>query len=173
MRSLLLLFAMWVVLATSASAGAQTEWSRSSPPGEVFHVTVPKQMERRETLEAQPWGEQHAVIFATAYGFGSYAVVYSDLPPALIVKATPERVLIAQQKNLVPATRSHIVRQKPIRTNGGPGREVEFLSDGGRQLTVARIFLIGSRVWTVAASTRRPGLPQDDIWKFLDSFLIR
>ena len=163
-------FVVAAVWGTSAPARA-ADWVQASPDG-AFHVSTPKRMDRREETRAQPWGEQKAVIHSVTFGFGSYAVVYSDLPMPFVEKATSERLLLAQQRNVMPTTRAELVGQQKIQKQGHPGREVEFVSDNGRQLTIAQVFIAGGRLFSVIATTRRPGHPEADIRRFLNSFKI-
>ncbi|MCH2169606.1 hypothetical protein MK489_02390 [Myxococcota bacterium] len=158
------------LFATSSSAD---DWVRMRPNSESFIISVPKVFRRHEEVGQQPWGRHKTVIYSVEHGFGSYAVIYADYPPAFIEKVDRNRLIDAQQANLVPRARSEVLSAEPIEIGGFVGREVAFEFDGGRRLSVARIGVVGNRLYTVMATTTRKGLPRDDILRFLDSFELR
>jgi hypothetical protein len=161
------------VIATCLIAASESDWIRIRPPGDTFVVSIPKMYERKSGTTETPLGPVRTSIYSVKYGNSNYVVVYAEYTPAFLEKVGAELLFDAQQAQLVPKLRSKLLSQQEIIVKGSAGREIVFHSDDGRQLTIARLILVRERLYSVVGSTRRNGLPQEDIRRFLDSFEAR
>jgi len=161
------------VIVTCWIAAGEGDWIRIRPPGDTFVMSIPKMYERKSGTTETPLGPVHTSIYSVKYGSSNYVVVYAEYTPAFLEKVEAELLFDAQQAKLVPKLRSKVLSQQAITVAGSAGREIIFHSDEGRQLTIARLMLVRDRLYSVVGSTRRAGLPREDILRFLDSFEAR
>ena len=149
---------------------ARADWLHIHPAGDSFAISVPAMPEKKEVFLETPLGQVRSVIYSVGYGSSHYAVVYAEYPTAFVEKVPVEVLFDAQLARLVPPHRSKIESQKAVDVSGFRGREIVFTSEDGAQVSVAHLAMIRERLYSVVGSTRRNGLPQDEIRRFVDSF---
>ena len=108
-----------------------------------------------------------------------YGVIYADYPEKIETDEEKNRVLNNGAKAAAENVHSELLSLKEITVDGNPGRLLrERMRDGSSMY--AKMVLVGSRLYQVAATLPRPGVVnaesmqvyEDAATRFIDSFKL-
>jgi hypothetical protein len=101
-----------------------------------------------------------------------FGVAWADYPEAAVRE--PARLIDAQRDALLRNIAGHVVSEKSLPVDGRPGRLVVAEGKMGETVTVlsARFVLDGVRLYQVAATGARGGVPEAGVETYLDSFKL-
>ncbi len=162
MRKYALMTLMVVLVGAILLAGCQSDaWAEFAPEGEEFSVLMPgkpkAETETREGVTGTLYVQQHKQTNS------AYIAGYFDYPQG------------SEYRLLEQATASYLVGEhdqldvQAIELDGYPGRQVTHKIFGGPTIQ-ARIYLVGSRLYTVTATTAAGEIQPEEVAEFLDSF---
>jgi hypothetical protein len=181
-----------VVLAVGASVAQQTTSERprsvapesradswklfSSPDG--FSIDFPGTPTRHTEEVNTPTGKYklHRYSLST---LAEYGVIYADYPDKIEGDEEKNRILNNGAKAAAENVHSELLSLKEITVDGNPGRLLsERMRDGSAMY--AKMVLVGSRLYQVAATLPRPGVVnsesmqvyEDAATRFLNSFKV-
>jgi hypothetical protein len=100
-----------------------------------------------------------------------YGANYGDFPAA-IKKVPIKQVFDSSRNGAVANLKGKLVREKDIKLDKHPGREVQIEVAGGKRLFRARVFLVERRLYQVVVFGTKDAATSKEADRSLDSFKL-
>jgi hypothetical protein len=168
--------ALLIVLACCAIAfGFQlpSDWVSFNSSDGRFSVGMPKKPEENVRDIDSAVGKLQLHTFPSSSAIGYFMVSYGDYPnePAADRR---EPVLDGVRDGVISGLEGELISETKISINGYPGRELlaKKTIESSETTFNWRIYLVGRRVYQVAAATKKADSTSPEIAKFLNSFRL-
>jgi hypothetical protein len=173
-------FASVALVATLAScaAPAASNWTTFAPEGGGFSVSLPGVPTRDHQFPKNESGSFEMNVYTLVLdGGGFFTVAESKLPPNVDTKDGADAVLDSACDRVVASASARLVAKQTIFLSGHAGRQIEAnvpesAVAGGATLR-GRVYLVGGRLYELAAVVPRPAASAAATNRFLDSFEVK
>jgi hypothetical protein len=147
------------------------EWRDFTSPDGSFTIALPGDpIEKKETTKTAA-GNMDMHLFTLDLRNISYAVIYTDFPPAFLqMPNAAEKLLEGGRNGAVAQVKGRLVSDQPISIGRHPGRELQIECSQGTIL--ARIYIIDGRLYQMIVLTPTGKAISHDARKFLESFRV-
>lgn len=161
---------------TNPEEAAKYRWRVFNPPDASFSVLMPGEPQATSQSQKTFMGEINLQLFIAQPPKQevAYIVAYNDFPDSYGKMANPQQVLQNAQEMALKTTQSKLVSQRTIQSNNGhPGREIEYVNQGGK-ITRNRLYFAHGRLYQVMVITtpRQQRFLTKSIPGYLNSFQI-
>ncbi len=159
----------WFNQMAAKSAG----WTKFVSTDGGFSVQVPTEPNAQTRTVPTDVGHLAMKIYVSEdpAGASAYAVVYTDYPRALMAKATPQQILDGSADEAKANPNQEVKEFRESWMGNVPGRSMEIHDKRGF-VTHSRVYLAGSRLYSVAATVPADRPNSGHVDMFLDSFQI-
>jgi len=164
MRRVLVAAFTLLLLSTVGTAQSNQEWIRFSPPNSDFVIMMPAQP--KEQVQTKETFSTH--LFTLSTDGTIYLIGYGDYAPS--VKIDPQKELEANRDNFNKGVKATLLTSKSYDMDGRLG--LEFTSETPKADLKSRVFIVGNRVYQIAALVFKGSNQASNVDKFLDSFVI-
>ena len=157
MNRRLLLFALFLMLSASA-LGQDAKWIRFSPAGSGFEIMLPN--EPTEKVEKRANFTAH--MYSSTMGRTVFLISYSDY------QTIPEKALEANRDDFIKQMQATLLSSRNVEFDGKTG--LEFTSEISAANVKSRIFLVGNRLYQIAALVFKDTQDDTNVDRFFQSF---
>jgi hypothetical protein len=157
MRRTLGLFALFLVSQMSVLA-QEDKWIRFSPTGSGFEIMIPS--EPTEKVETRANYTTH--MYSSTKGRTVFLISYSDYT------TIPEKALEANRDDFNKQMQATLLSSRNVELDGKTG--LEFTSEISAANVKSRIFLIGNRLYQIAALVFKDTQDDKNVDRFFQSF---
>jgi len=148
-----------LLLTSTASALAQDQkWIRFSPVGSGFEIMLPS--EPTEKVEKRANFTTH--MYSATLGKTVFLISYSDY------QTTPEKALEANRDDFNKQMQATLLSSRSVELDGKHG--LEFTSEISAANVRSRIFLVGNRLYQMAALVFKDTQDDTNVDRFFQSF---
>ncbi len=135
-----------------------------------FSVWLPEGLQSQETVVLETkQGKISFDVFATHPQSLRFVAAYSDVLDSDLLKDT-QNLLDSVQDGIIAQTEYKLIDSKPTTLEQYPGRELSLENQG--ETIKFRLYLIGQRVYVLAATEKGTEITQQNIQEFFDSFRL-
>lgn len=165
-----LLVSLLSSLAFGYTQGA--EWQKFNSPEGRFNILMPSKPEHEVKEVDSPLGKLTLYAYAASNDTGYFLVSYGDYPVEPKDAAQKEMVLDGVRTGVLNGLGAEMSGEKKITLAGHPGREftANKAIQGTEVVFTWRIYLVGQRLYQLAAVTPKASAGSPEISKFLTSF---
>lgn len=145
-------------------------------PDGAFSIAMPGQpRERSQDLQSPAGPVRIRTFLYEDADQRTFFVSYTELTPAMLAKADPEQLLLGGLRGMRSTPGWTMVGQAPVEFRGHPGYEVELtvrLPNQPEAAGLARVYVIGDRVYQIQAIGPGSTLPPERRQAFVESFRL-
>ena len=158
------------LVVTSFAAATQPEWVTFNSPEGRFSIQFPQQP-RADVQELDVAGSKIPVyVYTAGSSTVSYVALFADYPSAP-EEDRLQRVLDALRDDLVVKLEARLNDESKITVDGNAGRQFLMTKTDGSELIYQwRAFVVGRRMYQVAASYYKRDSKSRELPKYFDSF---
>ncbi len=143
-----------------------------APHGGGFSVQMPGKPEVAQNTLNTPVGPMTVYHFSHETPAVIYGLTYSDAPPDLAARFSPEVLVEAGVRNAVTTLGGRLTSQRALRLNGYPGRE--FVLERSELSTGRiRLFQVRERTYTIYAISPKDQVTSAPVVRYLESFRLQ
>lgn len=154
---------------------SQTEWPTFDSPEGKFSVLLPTKptVEVKEIDSAI--GKLTMYAYASENNLGYFLVSFGDYPKEPVDAAQKESVLDGVRSGVVKGLEGTLQSETKITLDGHPGRAftAKRSVEGSEVVFNWKIYLVGRRLYQLAAATTTANAEAADVGKFLTSFKLK
>jgi hypothetical protein len=173
MAKLLILVLLMCSIASGQepSAGAAPWEKFSSSEGRFIFLAPTKPVAASREVDSKV-GKLMLYTFSSSSQVAYFMTSYGDYPNAASDSVQAERILDGVRDGVIGGSKTTLIAEKQRWIRGYPGREFTGSAkiDGADVIYSWRIFLVGRRLYQIAAATLAANAGHPDVAKFLDSF---
>jgi len=157
MRRTVGLFALFL-LSSMSTLVQEDKWIRFSPTGSGFEIMLPS--EPNEKVEKRANYITH--MYSSTMGKTVYLISYSDYT------TIPEKALEANRDDFNKQMQATLLSSRNVELDGKTG--LEFTSEISAANVKSRIFLVGNRLYQIAALVFKDTQDDKNVDRFFESF---
>jgi hypothetical protein len=135
----------------------QLEWKVFNAPDGRFSILMPGAPKTLSQTQKTFMGEINLQVFVAQPPNQevAYIVAFNDFPDRYGDLANPKELLNNAKDMALKTTQSNLIKQKEIISyNGHPGKEIEYVNQGGK-ITINRMYLAQGRLYQVMVITSK------------------
>jgi hypothetical protein len=171
MRSFLIVASISIFSVIAKADEKKAEWKAFTSKEGKFKVLMPG-TPKQEKLDAESdFGKGVLHMNVVQLGKTMYGANYSDFP-AEIKKFPIKQILDSSRDGAVDNLKGKLAKEKDIKLDKYPGREVQIEVGEGKQLFRARVYLVDQRLYQVVVFGTKEEATSKEAEKFLDSFML-
>lgn len=161
-----------VLTCVVASAQEAAKWEKFNSPEGRFNILMPKKPEVEVKDVDSAIGKLTLYAYSAATDKGYFLVSYGDYPVEPKDAEQTDKVLNGVQTGVLNGLGAEKLDEKKITLGTNPGREfsAKKMNEGAELIFTWRIYLVGRRLYQMAAVTQAKDSGSPEIAKFLASF---
>lgn len=141
-----------------------------SKPGRFSVVGSGTPQEQKQSVETTA-GPVPVTMYLFHTKTSTQFASYADYPPGSIQAVTTTSALDGARDGFVRNVRGTLLNEREITYHKHPGREFRVAAPGGL-LMLARVYLVGSRLYQLVVVARKDQFAEEEARKFLQSFAL-
>ncbi|MCI0459781.1 MAG: hypothetical protein L0Z62_22755 [Gemmataceae bacterium] len=165
-----------LILSLAAVAAGQDspprEWKPFAPPSGRFTVLMPgSPIEQKEKAKTST-GEVEVTLFVLELkGEGTFAVGYSELPPAAARSGLEQRRLDNARDGVIATSKGRLLSERPLPLKKFPGRELQIQAQDETRIRT-RLYAVRNRLYQLMAVGPAAWTESREAIRFLESFRL-
>jgi hypothetical protein len=161
-----------VLVAVLLPGCREAEWSEFTTREGGFSVLLPGVPASETRTLNIPSGPVDLHMFGVEQDGFAYMASYNDYPDELVNQRPAATMLDGARDGAVANVQGELLGESLLTIDGHPGREIKVAASGGQLMMVARIYLVGNRLYQAAVVTDKENALSGNVVKFLDSFRL-
>ena len=158
------------VLALLAGCAERVEWIRVADEREGFLVEMPGTPEK-VTREIQlPFGRAPVHMWVVQDGDRAFIAGYTEYPPRVGDVTSDDELLDSARDRAVAGAAAHLLSEEAVELRGHRGRRLRMEARDGAVIVRGALFVAGSRLYQVLATTTPDEADTERVDRFLASF---
>jgi hypothetical protein len=163
-----------VAMVLISACSSNTKQELKSDSGK-FSITAPGELKEELQSVDTDVGKIDIHMYTLEKSGRAYVVGYSDYPQEMINQTDPQKLLDGGRDGAMKNVSGKLIKEKKITLKENPGRELvlDGTSASGQEATImARLFLVGNRLYQVMVVTPKGADSSSETSDFLGSFKL-